>query len=237
LKYDFHGVCDLVLLQNPDFHDGLGMDIHVRTKPLKVFSYVSSAVLRIGDDTLEVMGDIHENLYWINKEQGNMDSGIVGLINGYPISVHKENAKQYEFVVDLGDSTSIILKTFKKFVRVSVNGATKEMFGTSLGLLGAYGSGDRIARDRKTLIKDTNAFGQEWQVLPSQPMLFHNVEGPQAPATCFIPQTNVLRRRLAESKISEEEAKIACARVSVEDFDMCVFDVMATGDKDVVGAY
>jgi len=237
MKYDFHGVCDLVLLQNPEFHDDLGMDIHVRTKPLKEFSYVSSAVLRIGDDTLEVTGDIHENLYWINKEQGNMDSGIIGLINGYPISVQKANAKQYEFVVDLGDSTSIILKTFKKFVHVSVNGATKERFGTSLGLLGAYGSGDRIARDRKTLIKDTNSFGQEWQVLPSQPMLFHNVEGPQAPAKCVIPQTNVLRRRLAESNISEEEAKIACARVSLEDFDMCVFDVMATGDKDVVGAY
>ena len=30
-QYDFHGGCDLVLLSNPGFSNGLGMDIHVRT--------------------------------------------------------------------------------------------------------------------------------------------------------------------------------------------------------------
>ena len=67
--------------------------------------------------------------------------------------------------------------------------------------------------------------------------MFHNLEGPQAPEKCFIPMASSLRRRLVESDISEKEAKIACARVNEEDFDICVFDVMATGDKDVAGAY
>lgn len=30
--YDFHGGCDLVLLQDPDFANGLGLNIHIRTK-------------------------------------------------------------------------------------------------------------------------------------------------------------------------------------------------------------
>jgi hypothetical protein len=30
-RYSYHGECDLVLLQNQNFADGLGMDIHVRT--------------------------------------------------------------------------------------------------------------------------------------------------------------------------------------------------------------
>jgi hypothetical protein len=210
------------------------MDIHVRTKQIKQFSYVSAAVLRIGADTLEVMGDIHENLYWINKQaNSNLDSGI----SGYPISYRKVNSKQHEFIVHLSNKSSIVMRTFKKFVRVQFMGATTESFGTSHGLLGSYGSGEMVARDKKTIIANTNSFGQEWQVLPSDGMLFHNIEGPQAPAKCEIPQASNLRRRLAESNISEEEAEIACARVNPVDFDMCVFDVMATGDKDVVGAY
>ena len=233
-KCDFHGVCDLVLLQNPGFENGLGMNIHVRTKQLKQFSYVSAVVLQIGDDTLEVMGDNHDAPYWINKqENAGLDQGI----NGFPISHRKVHSKQDEFIVSLGDDKSIVMKTFKKFVRVSIDGATKESFGTSLGLLGSYGSGEMVARDKKTTLGNANEFGQEWQVLPSEGMLFHSVEGPQAPAKCAIPQVSNVRRRLLESKISEEEAEIACARVNAEDFDLCVFDVMATGDNDVVGAY
>jgi hypothetical protein len=234
VKYDYHGVCDLVLLQNPDFEQGLGMDIHVRTKQLKQFSYVSAAVLRIGGETLEVMGDNHENLYWINKEaNGSWGNGI----SGYPILYQKVNSKQHEFVVDLGERKSIVIKTFKKFVRVSIVGATEEGFGTSGGLLGSFSAGEMVARDHQTVLGDVNAFGQEWQVLPSDGILFHNVEGPQFPERCHIPVASNLRRRLTESNITEEEAKIACARVNPEDFDVCVFDVMATGDKDVVGAY
>jgi hypothetical protein len=234
MKYDYHGVCDLVLLQNPNFQQGLGMDIHVRTKQLKQFSYVSSAVLQIGDETLEVMGDNHENLYWINKDaSGSLEKGI----SGYPISYHKVNSKQHEFVVDLGGQKSIVIKTFKKFVRVNIVGATKESFGTSGGLLGSFHSGAMVGRDHQTILGDVNVFGQEWQVLPADGILFHNVEGPQAPEKCHIPVASNLRRRLAESKISEEEAKMACARVNPEDFDVCVFDVMATCDKDVIGAY
>jgi hypothetical protein len=237
-KFDFHGVCDLVLLQNPGFENGLGMDIHIRTEQLKQFSYVSSAVVRIGSDTLEVMGGNEECSNWINRQDIDiLDEGIVGFLSGYPIVYEKLNSKQYEYTVKIGKDRAIVLTTFKKFVRVRIEGGTKENFVGSLGLMGSYGAGKMVARDGSTILEDPNAFGQEWQVLPGEEMLFHSVEGPQAPEKCFMPVASTIRRRLVESTISQEEAEIACSRVSQEDFEMCVFDVMATGDKDVAGAY
>jgi hypothetical protein len=46
------------------------------------------------------------------------------------------------------------------------------------------------------------------------------------------------RRRLGEG-ITEVAAKAACAHahVGAEDFDFCVYDVMATNDVGMAGAY
>ena len=45
------------------------------------------------------------------------------------------------------------------------------------------------------------------------------------------------KRRLGEGQISDEEARLACARVSPDQRDMCVFDVLSTNDKDIAGSY
>jgi hypothetical protein len=37
--------------------------------------------------------------------------------------------------------------------------------------------------------------------------------------------------------ISQSAAEAACRRVTGEDHDLCVFDVMATSDIDMAGAY
>ena len=88
-----------------------------------------------------------------------------------------------------------------------------------------------------TVIEDLNEFGQEWQVLSAEPKLFHNLEGPQHPQRCTIPVSKDMRRRLRESSISQEEAETACARVDESNRDLCVFDVLATNDLGVAGAY
>jgi len=236
-KFDFHGICDLLLLQNPGFEQDVGLHIHVRTKQIKQFSFISTAVLQIGNDSLEVTGDIHENLFWINKQLSKKtDEGIVGKINGYGIKYHKVHLKQHEFFIDLGDA-SITMKTYKSFVHVGINNAAKYMFGSSSGLLGAYGTGALISRDGNKIFDDIEEFGQEWQVSQEDGDLFHNIEGPQAPSRCEIPLASNIRRRLAQSSISEEEAKQTCVHVNADVFEMCVFDVMATGDNDVVGVY
>ena len=242
-KYDFHGVCDLVLLENRDFDNGLDMDIHIRTKGMnKKFSYISNAVIRIGEDTLEVAagddGSIGE--YWINGEAGletsdSSHSVLQRTISGYPVTYRRPSNKQAEFVVDLGGEDTVTLRTWGKFVRVGMSG-TLSNFHSSRGLMGTI-EGVKLARDNVTVIDDPNEFGQEWQVLASDPKLFHDAEGPQYPQKCTMPSAVDMRRRLGESTISQEEAEVACSRVNESERDICIFDVMAAGDPDVAGAY
>jgi len=232
-RYDFHGICDLVLLQNRDFN-GVGMDIHIRTKKVQRWSFISSAVLRIGSETLEVMGS--GNKYWINgMEGGDLKKGV----SGFAIVHRVVSRQQEEFRVVLDDAAdeAIVLSTFKDMVRVDVKSASSKNYGRSLGLLGTFVGGLKIGRDKETVIEDNNAFGQEWQVLASEEMLFHVAEGPQAPEKCSIPSLETVQRRLEESSFSLEDAEVACSRVSVDDFDSCVFDVLAMNDRDVAGSY
>jgi len=231
-KYDFYGACDLVLLKDPAYGNGLGMDIHIRTKFTEQWSYISTAVLKIGDETLEVMGG-HKSKYWINKVEGQELSSS---ISGFPISRKEGISVSTEYEVDLMDGSVVFFKTYKNFVRVEVDRAKSADFAESLGMMGSY-EGKKIARDGKTVVEDNNEFGLEWQGLPSEPMLFHNVEGAQAPEKCPLPVKSQARRHLRESKISIKDAQIACARVSGEDRDSCIFDVLATNDKDMAGAY
>merc|ERR1719162_1750872 len=55
-RYDFHGVCDLVLVHVASFGNGLGMDIYIRSKKMKIWSYTASAAVRIGQNIFEVIG-------------------------------------------------------------------------------------------------------------------------------------------------------------------------------------
>jgi len=240
LNYDYHGICDLVMLSHPEFNGGLGMDIHLRAKKTKQWSYISTAVVRIGRDTFEVAGKKDGNTQLLNMvevKNKEWDQNSVN-IGRFPISYTPHFSNQREYVIDLGKKEYIHLKTWKDMVRVDivVNHETNT-FGGSLGLMGSYPEGIMLGRNGKAIIPEFNNFGQEWQVLSSEPNNFHVVEGPQHPSKCVIPSKSAMRRRMAQSIISRQEAEIACAKIGVDEFDLCVFDVMAIGDTDSAGAY
>ena len=65
-----------------------------------------------------------------------------------------------------------------KFVSVSDVNGDKTDFGDSLGLMGSFGTGRMVASAGK-VIEGPNAFGLEWQVRESQPMLFRANRAPQ----------------------------------------------------------
>jgi len=250
-QFDFHGACDLVLLNNPKFDNDAGMDIHIRTKIRFSWSYIETAILRIGQDTLEIMGgDLRR--YWINGVFGSGGSDFPTKIGGYTVDYVKKGSgpsKQRIYTVDLGKGEKIILKTYKDFVSVDLKAIDDETFADSVGLMGSYITGHKIARDGETIMNDPVAFGQEWQVLATEPKLFHSLEGPQQPLQlCEMPAKRRLNkgmRRLGQPEvedtpavtISQSAAEAACRRVTGEDHDLCVFDVMATSDIDMAGAY
>ena len=106
-------------------------------------------------------------------------------------------------------------------------------------MLGDFRTGKTLARDGITELDDFVMVGNEWQVLPHENMLFHDISKPQFPEKCIDPQhPRGERRRLGESSITEKQAEAACA--SIEDpLDRkdCVYDVLATQDISMVGAY
>jgi hypothetical protein len=126
-------------------------------------------------------------------------------------------------------------------LNVSFEQGEGKHFAESVGLMGDFKMGHMMARDDKTIMTDANAFGQEWQVLDSEPKLFQSARFPQHPQKCTMPppmQAGQLRRRLSDSSVDELAAEKACGHWG-EGKDDCVFDVLTTGDLEMamVGAY
>lgn len=132
----------------------------------------------------------------------------------------------------------------------------------SLGLLGQYPTGHMVARDGQSVFgpDDFVQFGFEWQVNPYEdgPSLFQDLREPQLPyEQCRMssdPGDNILglsvkrkqkgRRRLLrgeeeqdreEVKQLHQDASKACAKQTSngDDLQLCVNDVMLTGDIEL----
>jgi hypothetical protein len=238
-SYDYHGECDLVLIHSESFESGKGLDIHIRTKIRRDFSYISSAVLRIGEDILEVAS---KGVYFLNGvASADLPSEFSGLSEfaGFAFSHTQPIEHQHVFDVHLFGQQHIILKTYKDFVAVTIEQGNKERFGDSVGLMGSHYNGNMLARDGRTVIEDPNSFGQEWQVLSTESKLFQEDRLPQHPQTCTLPSpvaTSQLRRRLSEAESDlAEAAEKACAQWG-EGKKACIYDVLSTGDLDMAEA-
>merc|ERR1712183_1145735 len=55
--FEYHGQCDMILTKDKNFAGGIGLEVQIRTKLIRFWSYIKSAVIRIGDDILEVQGN------------------------------------------------------------------------------------------------------------------------------------------------------------------------------------
>ena len=239
-NFDFHGVCDLVLLSNQEFDFGSGMFIHIRNKHMRSWPYISTAAVSIDEDILQITGGKDSSIYYLNgKKQDPMNNidGVVGELSGYKLKYQQISKKSVKYEIVLGTTESIVLETWNKFVSVSIKNPVKLHFGGSLGLMGKFPSGAKLARDNTTIVNDSNIFGQEWQVKGSEQSLFTETEGPQFPTECDIPSSIEMRRRLANSIVTIEIAKAACTEVAKYDKDLCLFDVLATNDIGSAGVY
>ena len=223
----------MVLLHSDSFGSNKGMDIHIRTKHRRQFSYVSSAVVRIGEDILEVAGK--EKGFYIN---GQHNVPLPATIAGYAVNHKIVDDHQQLYTVDLDDDQQIVIKTWMEFVSIKILHAQEKDFGDSVGLMGSFSTGKLVARDGQVL-NDWDAFGRDWQVRSDEPMFFQFLQMPQHPQECAAPPVldyKVRGRRLDET-LSEDEAALACAHVSADDKDFCIYDVMATNDVNMAGAY
>jgi hypothetical protein len=167
-------------------------------------------------------------------------------LGGFPVMYHLQDMYQSKrwFEIDLSSKypgQKIAISTFREFVRVDFENGTYESFGNSVGMLGDFRSGKTLGRDGVTELDDFSMLGNEWQVLPDEIMLFHDISKPQFPEKGIEPEDprgERRRRRLGESSITEVQAEAVCASIKDQlDRKDCVYDVLATQDIGMVGAY
>lgn len=221
-RYNFHGECDLVLLHNKDFA-GSSLDIQVRTKIFRRFSYIQNAAVKIGSDILEVSS----NGYSINgKPDTELDT-----IGGYKVYMEDLGAGKKRYVIVIGPEEWVVVRAHRKMLFVNVKNPSGEKYIGSKGMLGRYPDGVPLARNGTELVGDWTAFGHEWQVIPATDPALFTTESPHE--KCLMP---VADHRLVQSSfITEEDAVEACK--AVEDFEDCVFDIINTGDITLADEY
>eukprot|EP00980_Cylindrotheca_fusiformis_P000531 scaffold131_cov125-Cylindrotheca_fusiformis.AAC.8 len=169
--FEYHGQCDLMLATDPNFADGLGLDVQIRTKLVRFWSYIQTAAIRIGDDIFEFQGDAFPEessgpKYWFNLEyHGKLDT-----IGGFPIVMTRNSVLKTMFEIDLHSKypgQKIIIGAYKEFVRVDFRNGSEESYGDVVGLLGNFKTGETLSRDGEKVIDNFTELGQEWQLRPT----------------------------------------------------------------------
>lgn len=102
--FDFHGQCDLVFLDSPV------MDLHIdiRTTVRYDYSYIESAVVRIGNSTLEVgaYGDFALDGISVTHVEDQT-------VSGFPIIYTKHTDKHSTFDIVVSPAMNVTLGAFK----------------------------------------------------------------------------------------------------------------------------
>ena len=241
--FDFQGECDLVLINNPSFMDGVGMTVHGRTKLHGTWSAFEGAAIKIGDDILEVHGESHPIVngieYPVHEIEGS-EYNFPMKIGGYSLTAQYLGPHSRRHIIHFGNGEKILINNFKKFVDFEVESPRSTEFAGSLGLLGSYNTGTKLARDGTTVIDDADEFGQEWQVRVDDTHLFSVIDGPQYPAKCNMPAKQSAVKchlRAMSKKIDENQAMQACAKAPASRMENCIADVFGSDNLDMAGIY
>lgn len=230
-KFDYHGECDLVLVNHPSYDNGKGLRLHIRTTRSGYWSYIEQIALQIGSDVLEFQNDVDN--FVINGKEVTTNASTMGntkntlTFGGLEVRLFK-NAISVRLDNEAKSKIDFISRTVG-FPTVIVDaGSNDAILEGSVGLLGEWGSGKMLGRDGETDYtgsSDYTEYALEWQVRDTEPMIFTSARYPQYPTEC-VPPKKMLGTRLGMSHLKQEAEK-ACESWK-EDKDECIFDVMAT---------
>jgi len=253
--YDFHGICDLVLLNAPQFGQNVaeqdqrdraaGLSIHIRSSPFKTyFSYVSDVAIQLGQDTLEIG---KQGAYFVNGKSQEIGSPLN--LSGYRFTSSKTKKGRYVYKLHLGHGDGLAAKQeidireYKDWIAVSILHPIAADFHDSVGLMGSFPGGTWYGRDGVTIHDDIESFGLDWQVKPQDfgsavdgvvGSLFH--EASPYPMKCKLPTAASMRGRgrrlLMETNVTRQQAEEACAHWLVGK-ENCIMDVLVADDTEM----
>lgn len=228
--FSFHGECDLVIFSNPTFASGAGIVIQIRTEIKTHYSFIKNLAIKVGDQYFEIEErsgpgvNYYYNGYHYEQPLNNFAGYHVRKVEN--ATWCKGKCSQTEILnfdfqelgsVELGDRVG------KLYVTLSIKSS---WYNNSIGLFGKWGEHGFVARNG-TILQNADLHGKEWQVLDTEPMLFHEMRYPQYPEKCIMP--NPTSRRMVDEE-TRRVAEKACAHLSGPVLDMCIYDVQVTGD-------
>lgn len=245
-RESFHGECDMVLLHSDSFADGEGLDVHVRTTidDSNSFSFVEAAAVQIGQHHFVIDRDGHMVLdgYQVDDDMLPLSFGEQGhhIITG-PVKKTGKTKVVYLYRLELVNEKGHVLsyiefKTHVKYMAVSVSGHPIHMSDT-VGLLGHYESGERRLRNGD-ISPSALHHGHEWKVQDHEHQLFAPRESDRTPdGMCKMPNKDLGRRRLRQNHHLFAEASEVCEGMYPNDKELCVQDVLLSGDIETVYAW
>jgi hypothetical protein len=236
-SYDFHGHCDLLLIESLTFANGAGLTIHIRSSPYRqIYSYISEAAVKIGTAVLWVGPGGKHSINNVPQQIGQTQAMIVSDELQYSITSSVTKRGRFVFKIHIGNEQQgnkeeIILRQYNNWITVNIMNPTETDFQSSYGLLGRFPDGALLGRDGSSIHANYIDFGSDWVIdsekadrLLSQPNPF--------PGKCHLAsleKVRIGRRRLEQSLVSVEEAQKACAHWG-DQVDNCVSDVLLLGD-------
>jgi hypothetical protein len=229
-KFDYQGICDLVFMHSSEYNNKTGLDIHIRTAEINGTSYISNAVIKIGEDKLEV------NEFGTYYYNGELNGPLPDTISDSTLSYSLDGGwiPKWKFTSPRGGI--IFVQVFNQMVDVKLSGFLSETISDSYGLLGDFNTGFLVDRNGQWMF-DKNAYGTEWQVRDTEPMLFQEVRVPQYPEKCQRPSFEATERRINNlSQVSVEDASLHCKDTG-RYFHECVQDLRLSGDMNTVQHY
>ena len=246
----YQGICDVIFLHSLYGADGLDLAIHARlTSPKRQktgeeFTFISEIAVSIGGNVYEVQSEdaamfLNGVLHHNHTKEVEEDDTTSAMNIALPTAAAPAEASYTLTKKVIGEKRNRVLYTFR-----FANGSEIELranihffacfievrgdFGGTqvAGLLGNPKVPGMFGRDGRLMPKDNvNEYGQEWQVLDTEPDLFVDAHRyPQYPEQCIVVDlkkdfnTADNRRKLAEvendtmeqNAVSELEAEEAC---------------------------
>ena len=224
-KYDFQGICDLVLLHSVEYGNFSGLDINIRTSEKDDTSYISTAVVKIGDDKIE----IHEDGSYYFNDVWNVP--LPDTFSDSMLSYTIVDGWLPQWTITSPRGGVIFIQIFNVMVDIKLSGFLNETLADSRGLMGDFKTGFLVGRSGKWMF-DVEAFGAEWQVRDFEPMLFHDKRVPQYPNKCQMPDPDAVEERIAELSRVELNAANASCKGTGKYYKACVLDTRLTGNME-----
>lgn len=218
-RFSYHGECDLVYMSCPNFYSNSGLDIHIRTKIKKQYSFIQGIALNFGgthfemdrSDTFHVSGKTYK------KTPPEEFAGYSILKVEHEDRCGDKCANLRSWLIHFDNGTWVELANWGTFLHIELRGN----FKGCTGMMGREDEAGKFARNG-TVLEDINDFGAEWRVQPSDPALFQYPNNDQ----CILPKNTFRRVNGAVSQMAIAE----CQHLSDTDREMCIFDVEQTGN-------